>query len=107
MWQRIFFPAPRVVAKLWPFDLLGSPSQTQWPVQHKFLVHKAVAGGVGIPCVHWLGTDVGFQVMILDRLGPSLEELLCDQSFQPFSIGTTATIACQVVCAFSFLMTVR
>ena len=54
-----------VAAKLWSFDL-GSPSQTQWPFWHEFSVLEAMAGGVGIPCVHWLGTDVSFQVMILD-----------------------------------------
>ncbi|KIM50576.1 hypothetical protein SCLCIDRAFT_145125, partial [Scleroderma citrinum Foug A] len=69
------FSSAKVAAKLQPFDL-GSPSQAQRPLQHEFLVLKAVAGGIGIPYVHWFGTDVSFQVMILDCLGSSLKELL-------------------------------
>lgn len=37
---------------------------------------KLLAGGVGIPLVHWYGVDGDKNVMVIDLLGPSLEDML-------------------------------
>jgi serine/threonine protein kinase len=44
-------------------------------LENEARVYKSLAGGVGIPRVHWFGTECDSNVMILDYLGPSLEEL--------------------------------
>lgn len=38
---------------------------------------------VGVPDVHWFGVEGDYNVMIIDLLGPSLEDLfnLCKRSF--------------------------
>jgi len=39
-------------------------------------VLKILAGGVGIPYVRWYGMEGDYNIMIMDLLGPSLEDLL-------------------------------
>jgi hypothetical protein len=90
------FSGIEMAAKLRPFDL-GKQSQMRRPLQHEFSVYKDIASGIGIPRIHWFGTDVGCQVMILNHLGPSLEDMMSRGAFEPFSVGTTASVACQVV----------
>ncbi|KAJ7787887.1 casein kinase 1, epsilon, partial [Mycena leptocephala] len=38
-------------------------------------VYKALGGGVGVPSVKWFGTEGDYNVMVLDLLGSSLEDL--------------------------------
>ncbi|KAF8822324.1 putative casein kinase I [Cardiosporidium cionae] len=38
-------------------------------------LYRVLSGGVGIPMVHWFGIEGEFNVMVLDLLGPSLEDL--------------------------------
>ncbi|KAI6021163.1 hypothetical protein EDC04DRAFT_2607287 [Pisolithus marmoratus] len=47
---------------------------------YEYHIQKALAGGLGIPCVWWLGVDDSAKVLIIDRLGPSLEDCLSQQS---------------------------
>lgn len=39
-------------------------------------LYRLLAGGVGVPTVHWYGVEGDMNVMVLDLLGPSLEDLL-------------------------------
>ncbi|CAE8653314.1 unnamed protein product, partial [Polarella glacialis] len=39
-------------------------------------IYKILSGGIGIPLVHWYGVEGDFTIMVLDLLGPSLEDLL-------------------------------
>eukprot|EP00493_Phyllostaurus_siculus_P012389 UN12567 len=39
-------------------------------------VYKILQGGVGIPHIRWFGQEKDQNVMVLDLLGPSLEDLL-------------------------------
>jgi hypothetical protein len=66
-------------------------------LEREWLAYKALADGLGIPHLHWFGTDFNYQVLVIDRLGPSLEDLLSRSSSGKFTIGTVAQIACQTV----------
>jgi casein kinase I family protein HRR25 len=63
---------------------------------HEHEVYKILAGGVGIPLVRWYGTEGDYKVMVLDLLGPSLEDLFyfCDCKF---SLKTVLLLADQLV----------
>jgi hypothetical protein len=65
-------------------------------IEHKFYVYKKLGNGTGIPHVHWFGTEAGFNAMVIDYLGQSLEELFtcCHHRF---SVKTVLVLACQLV----------
>eukprot|EP00913_Durusdinium_trenchii_P006746 g6342.t1 len=53
--------------------------------QHPLLVfesklYKLISNGVQIPAVHWYGVEGEYNVMVIDLLGPSLEESACGDS---------------------------
>ncbi|KAI6012911.1 hypothetical protein BKA83DRAFT_4130715 [Pisolithus microcarpus] len=65
---------------------------------YEYRIQKALAGGLGIPRVWWLGVDDSAKVLIIDQLGPSLEDCLSQQSSCMFSIGAVIEIALQAIC---------
>lgn len=50
----------------------------------------------GIPHVHWFGTEGLFNIMVIDLLGPSLEDSF-EQCRRGFSLKTTLQLAVQMV----------
>jgi len=67
-------------------------------LNYEYRVYKELAGGhgVGVPSVRWFGTEGGFNIMVLDLLGPSLEDLFnfCNRKF---SLKTVLLLADQLV----------
>jgi len=63
---------------------------------HEAHLYKVLKGEVGVPMVHWHGTESEFNVMVMDRLGPSLQNLFdaCDRKF---SLKTVLMIADQMI----------
>lgn len=55
-------------------------------------IYEVLDGGIGIPRVHWFGQECEFYALVMDALGPSLEDLLnyCDRKF---SLKTILLIA--------------
>jgi len=56
---------------------------------------------VGIPNVHWFGVEGDYNVMVIDLLGPSLEDLF-NYCKRKFSLKTVLMLADQMVSTFSF-----
>ncbi|KAF8340152.1 kinase-like domain-containing protein [Amanita rubescens] len=66
-------------------------------------IYKALAGGVGVPTVHWYGTaECDCNAMVLDLLGPSLEDLfnLCGCKF---TLKTVLLLADQMISRIEFI----
>jgi hypothetical protein len=53
-------------------------------------------GGAGIPAIHWFGVEGDYNAMVMDLLGPSLEDTFnfCKRKF---TIKTTLMIADQMI----------
>ncbi|KAF8263921.1 kinase-like domain-containing protein [Lactarius quietus] len=80
-----------VVIKLEPME--GSPSY----LEHEYDVYQKLSRGIGIPHIRWFGTEGGFNVIALDFLGPSLDDLFVRCCFK-FSQQTILCLADQLLC---------
>lgn len=65
-------------------------------LEHEAKVYKALEGGVGIPKVHWCGAFANRCAMVVDLLGPSLEDLF-NRSQRKFSLKTVLMVADQMI----------
>ena len=54
-------------------------------LEYEAKVYKTLAGGVGVPFVRWFGQECDYNAMVIDLLGPSLEDLFnfCNRRFSP------------------------
>lgn len=84
------FTDEKVVVKL---ESLNKRIQT---LDHEFRVYKTLSRGHGIPRVHWFCTEAGFDAMVIERLGPSLDDLFVLCHFR-FSLKTVLLLAGQLV----------
>ena len=61
---------------------------------------------MGIPNVHWFGVEGDYNVMVIDLLGPSLEDLF-NYCKRKFSLKTVLMLADQMVCSLSIVTPVH
>ena len=79
--------------------------RTKHPQLHiESKIYRLMQGGVGVPLLKWCGAEGDYNVLIMDLLGPSLEDLFnfCSRKF---SLKTVLLLADQMVCnriAFRF-----
>lgn len=71
-------------------------------LEYEARVYKALAGGVGIPFVRWFGTECDYNAMVMDLLGPSLEDLFnfCNRKF---SLKTVLLLADQLISRIEYI----
>ncbi|XP_072177619.1 casein kinase I-like [Diadema setosum] len=65
-------------------------------------VYKMLQGGVGIPKIKWFGTEKDYNVLVMELLGPSLEDLFnfCDRQF---SMKTVLMLADQMLARIEYV----
>ncbi|GAW06554.1 ck1 ck1 ck1-d protein kinase [Lentinula edodes] len=71
-------------------------------LEYESKVYKNIAGGVGVPFVRWFGTECDYNAMVLDLLGPSLEDLFnfCNRKF---SLKTVLLLADQLISRIEYI----
>merc|ERR1712048_1554906 len=69
---------------------------------YEYKVYRILSGGVGIPNVHWFGKEGDYNVMVLDILGPSLEDLFnfCSRKF---TLKTVLMLADQLLARIEYV----
>ncbi|KAK0701548.1 casein kinase I isoform delta [Apiosordaria backusii] len=64
--------------------------------------YEALDGGVGIPRVRWFGQECEFYALVIDALGPSLEDLF-NYCGRKFSLKTILLIADQAISRLEYI----
>lgn len=79
------------------------PKTAQHPQLHyESRVYRILGGGPGIPAVHWYGSEGQYNVLVLDRLGASLEQLFT-QCQRRFSLKTVLMLADQMLARMEYV----
>ncbi|EGR32324.1 hypothetical protein IMG5_088120, partial [Ichthyophthirius multifiliis] len=65
-------------------------------LEYESKIYKILQGGVGIPNINWFGKDGDYNVMVIDLLGPSLDDLF-NYCGKKFSLKTTLLVAEQMI----------
>jgi serine/threonine protein kinase len=77
--------------------------KTKHPQLHyEAKIYKLLAGGVGVPNLRWYGIEGDYNVMVLDLLGPSLEDLF-NYCRRRFALKTVLMIADQLLSRIEYL----
>ena len=71
-------------------------------LEYEAKVYKTLAGGVGVPFVRWFGRECDYHAMVIDLLGPSLEDLFnfCNRRF---SLKTVLLLADQLISRIEYI----
>ena len=69
---------------------------------YEFKLYKILQGGIGIPHIRWYGPERDYNVLVMDLLGPSLEDLFnfCSRRF---TMKTVLMLATQMIGRIEFI----
>ena len=81
---------------------LESTKSRQPQLLYESKVLRVLSGGVGLPTVHYFGVEGEFNVMVVDLLGPSLEDLFMFCS-RKFTLRTVLMLAEQMLSRVEYL----
>ncbi|KAF7416197.1 hypothetical protein PC9H_002461 [Pleurotus ostreatus] len=72
------------------------------PLKQESKIYKSLMGGPGVPWIMWSGRKGDYNVMVIDLLGPSLEDLfkMCNRHF---SLKTVLLLADQLISRIAFI----
>ncbi|KAJ6623569.1 kinase-like domain-containing protein [Mycena sp. CBHHK59/15] len=72
------------------------------PLKQESKIYKTLMGGTGVPWIMWSGRQGDYNVMVIDLLGPSLEDLfkMCNRHF---SLKTVLLLADQLISRIEFI----
>ncbi|KAK1354996.1 Non-specific serine/threonine protein kinase [Heracleum sosnowskyi] len=82
---------------------LENVKTTKYPMlSYESKVYKHLQGGTGIPNIKWFGVQGDYNVLVMDMLGPSLEDLFnfCGRKF---SLKTVLMLADQMIDRVAFV----
>lgn len=71
-------------------------------LKFEYRAYKNLKGGEGIPNMHWFGVQGDYTIMVMDLLGPSLEDLFnfCSRKF---SLKTVLLVADQMLARIQYI----
>jgi serine/threonine protein kinase len=79
------------------------PTRSRHPqLFYESKLYMALQGGVGIPKLHWCGSQGNYNILIMDLLGPSLEDLF-NYCKRKFTLLTTLMVVEQMVSRIEFI----
>ena len=87
------------------FAVKLEPVKTKHPqLFYEYKLYKVFQGGVGIPQAYWFGVEGEYNIMVMDLMGPSLEDLFlfCNQRF---SLKTVLMLGDQMIRRIEYLHT--
>ncbi|KAK2459841.1 hypothetical protein APHAL10511_008162 [Amanita phalloides] len=72
------------------------------PLKQESKIYKTLMGGTGVPWIMWSGRKGDYNVLVIDLLGPSLEDLfkMCNRRF---SLKTVLQLAEQLISRIEFI----
>ncbi|KAI3506871.1 hypothetical protein L1887_21468 [Cichorium endivia] len=79
------------------------PVKTKHPQLHyESKIYTLLQGGTGIPSLKWFGIEGEYNIMVIDLLGPSLEDLF-NYCSRKFSLKTVLMLADQLINRVEFM----
>jgi len=78
-------------------------TQSKHPqLQYESRLYKLLEGGVGVPHIQWFGVEGDYNVMVMELLGPSLEDLFnfCSRKF---TVKTVLLLADQLISRIEYV----
>ncbi|KAF8493804.1 kinase-like protein [Russula emetica] len=98
----VFYGVHKVAGKEVAIKLEPVVEKQPSPLKHESKIYKTLMGGPGVPWMNWSGKQGDYNVMVIDLLGPSLEDLfkLCNRQF---TLKTVLLIADQLLSRIEFI----